>query len=468
MCTFVLVSFNYPTFEDAIYTPAAGEFGIVVLTLTAYPIDPCVTEYSDSMELLIVKKPSIELAESIKLGCADYDEVNNQWYPVCLNPIIENGTTILWETTGDGTFDDPGIQNPCYTLGIDDINQGEVELCVSVTGQSGCQFVAEKCIKIYLPLQLINFTNNTWYGVSSYLQPDDPSVIDVLDPIVLIPGSQNLVIIFNELGQFYRPEVSPPINTIGDWDQVGYKAKIKNAPACLPIYGDLLDDLSFTIEGTHTYLPVLTNVATNIEQLFGNDLSKVLLMYDWSTGQLWTQVAQDFNELVPGKAYLLISNDPSATYTIEFPDYDQNAPPEFNNVLVEADISSPWNDFETTSQTHFFLFADEAISNLQAGDIIGAFNQNGNCVGISEFAGRNSFYKLVAMGDDTNTPEIEGFKPGEIMTFKLYRKATGQTYDVSFTYDVDYPNYDGLFAIYGVSRITGITTGISSINDNKL
>jgi len=43
--------------------------------------------------------------------------------------------SLLWTTTGDGAFDEPGIVSPVYTPGFADIISGQVELCLSATTQ---------------------------------------------------------------------------------------------------------------------------------------------------------------------------------------------------------------------------------------------------------------------------------------------------------------------------------------------
>jgi hypothetical protein len=51
------------------------------------------------------------------------------------------------------------------------------------------------------------------------------------------------------------------------------------------------------------------------------------------------------------------------------------------------------------------------------------------------------------------------------MSFKLYRQSSEEIFDVAFTYDPNYPNYDGNFATYGVSNVVGMTMSITSINE---
>jgi hypothetical protein len=81
------------------------------------------------------------------------------------------------------------------------------------------------------------------------------------------------------------------------------------------------------------------------------------------------------------------------------------------------------------------------------------------------YVGSESLYKLVANGDDLLTSEIDGYEEGEAMSFKLYRQSSEEIFDVAFTYDPNYPNYDGTFATYGVSNVVGMTMSITSINE---
>jgi hypothetical protein len=203
-------------------------------------------------------------------------------------------------------------------------------------------------------------------------------------------------------------------------------------------------------------------------ELLGANVSEVLLIYEWESGRLWRESTPDFLKFIqPGSAYLLVNWNPGVDFDVDFPAYNASSPvfsPLVNNATDDRN-NSPWNDVVKTSLPHFLMFEDEVLAKLQPGDIIGAFNQYDVCVGMEEFVDRSSSFNLVAMGDDPLTLEIDGFETGEVMTFKLYRQATEETYDVSFTYDAEYPNYNGLFAIVGVSNVVDITLSITSLND---
>jgi hypothetical protein len=57
---------------------------------------------------------------------------------VSLNASITNAGSINWITGGTGTFDDPAIENPTYTLSSEDLADGAVELLIRVNGGTTC------------------------------------------------------------------------------------------------------------------------------------------------------------------------------------------------------------------------------------------------------------------------------------------------------------------------------------------
>jgi hypothetical protein len=461
--------FDLSNIENPVYTPGTNDLaaGSAELCLTAWPQSGCTEPDVDCMTLSIMVQPTVEIAAStVDLNCENYDEINGEWLPVAMEAnITGNPGSVLWTTTGDGFFNDPTAINAVYYLGLDDIWRGDVQLCIEVQDAGSCQFTASDCMMIHVPQQLIYFDADTWFGVSSYLNTDQNTVPEVMDPLVLIPGSQNLVKIIDENGKYFWPEPINPTNTLDDWAARGYKIKTKNTAACLPIYGDSLSDQSFTVDGRFTYLPVLTNVPANINNLFGSNLEKILLIYDWSTTELWTQAASDFNELMPGRAYLLV-NKSTENYIIEYPDFDPAAPHLYNTTKDAIAINnSPWNDIENTSQPHILIFSSEATNALQPGDIIGTFNSSDECFGMVEYNGMGSLCKLIAMGNDPYSRQTDGFETGEQMRFKLYRPNGGISMDVTLEFDSEYPNFDGLFAPNGASRVIGLTMAITSVND---
>jgi hypothetical protein len=455
---------------NPVYEPGPQDIsnGVVTLCLEAQPMGLCADSDMDCMTLTIVGIPQINLGPDLDLDCNDYDVAAGEWLPVELTVTAENVQSVIWSTDGDGYFDDPTDIQSAYHLGLNDIWQGDVELCIEAQGEGSCMFTASDCVTVLVPQQLIYYNEDTWWGLSSYLDPDLTTVPEVMDPLVLIPGSQYLVTMINKQGGYFWPEPVPPTNTIGDWSPVGYKIKLKNTPACLPIYGDTLTDQTFEVSGAFTFLPVLTNVPVDINMLFGNHVNDILLIFNWPTGELWTPVASDFDELIPGNAYLLVSKNPGNSYTIEYPDFDPLAPHLYPNTKDDVPNHSPWNNVINTAQPHVILFGEKAMNELQTGDILGAFGDGNNlCFGMEEYQNTDKLFKLIVMGNNPYSNQTDGFESGEQMRFKIYRQNTGETFDVTFTYDETYPVYDGLFAVNGVSKVTGINMTVTSVENNN-
>ncbi len=114
----------YPT-----YTPGPGETGSVVLSLTAYGISPCPGIVSE-MTLHLVPSPSADAGPGI-LSCG-------------LSPVILSGSaasgylSLIWSTTGAGSFSDPAALHPVYTPGPQDLSAGRVYFTLAATGSPVC------------------------------------------------------------------------------------------------------------------------------------------------------------------------------------------------------------------------------------------------------------------------------------------------------------------------------------------
>ena len=465
-------SFDDPNALNPCYTPGPAEVGDVVLTLTAQPMGECNTPAVEAMTLHIAADPTIGLDDEMYLTCANYDFGLDQWLPFDLAPVVTDASSVLWTTTGDGFFDNPAAALTSYNVGMTDKWNGSVTLTLTANGDVNCGVVAEASIILYIPQQIIEVLPGTIHrGISSYVDKSTTSVAEVMDPVVVVPGSQSLVIMINKEGKYFWPEAVPAINQLGLWQPIGYKAKFK-AEGCLPIYGDEpydVVDQTFAVSGAINYIPCLTNYPAAINTLFAGFEDKILLIYNWEEGTIWVpdpNVISPLNFIRPGSAYMMV-NRSGANYSVTFPPFDYTASIVANAAVPPAgtDYSTPWNAAVNTSLPHFILFADEVIGTMQAGDIVGAFDQYNQCVGTTEIGVKNNLIKLLAMGDDPSTESIDGFEESENMTFKLYRPSTGETFDVAFTYDANYPSYDNKFEVYGVSKVAGMTTTLTSLNE---
>ena len=121
------------------YTPGAIDIlnGTLVLTWTVTgtaPIALACNSATSSMTLTIIPAPTAFAGGNATI-CA-----NN---PYTLSAATAtNQISVLWTTSGDGTFTNASSLNPDYIPGANDILAGTVDLTLTVTGNSPCLSIA--------------------------------------------------------------------------------------------------------------------------------------------------------------------------------------------------------------------------------------------------------------------------------------------------------------------------------------
>ena len=125
------------------YFPGANDkiHGEVTLTITATPNFPCDVAAKDDIVIHIILNPVV-----VDLDDAEICEGDTYTIPAAPVPNVENYSSLLWSTTGTGTFDDDTSENPTYTPSADDIEAGSVELCVEVMPNNPCVLELEECM----------------------------------------------------------------------------------------------------------------------------------------------------------------------------------------------------------------------------------------------------------------------------------------------------------------------------------
>ncbi|MDD4740496.1 MAG: T9SS type A sorting domain-containing protein [Bacteroidales bacterium] len=132
----------------ATYIPTEADYStqVVILKLTAAPINPCVTSVSDEINLIVTS------------GCEDATAFAGADMEVCYNPntpialaaaTAQNYASLLWTTQGDGTFSNTGELHPTYTPGNGDGQNGYVILNLLARGTGVCNDANDQ-IKIVL------------------------------------------------------------------------------------------------------------------------------------------------------------------------------------------------------------------------------------------------------------------------------------------------------------------------------
>lgn len=126
-------SFDDATSLTAVYTPSADDItaGTVVLSITATPVSPCIDEVTDDLTVTIVPA-------AIANAGNDAEICWNEGTYYLLTASASNYSSVLWTTSGDGTFADDAEINAYYTPGQNDISNGTVTLTLTVQGNAPC------------------------------------------------------------------------------------------------------------------------------------------------------------------------------------------------------------------------------------------------------------------------------------------------------------------------------------------
>ena len=125
-------TFSNPALLNPVYTPSAADIlnGSVILTLTATSASPCVS-VADQMIMHITK-------QAFAYAGPDHIICETQGSYTLASATASNYVSILWTTSGTGTFSDPEQLTPVYTPSADDIASGSVRLTLTAFGIAPC------------------------------------------------------------------------------------------------------------------------------------------------------------------------------------------------------------------------------------------------------------------------------------------------------------------------------------------
>jgi hypothetical protein len=94
---------------------------------------------SGDIIIVVVNNPTVNAGNNITI-------CENQFAQ--LNGSATNANTINWTSSGDGIFSDPGLLNPVYNLGPNDILNESVNLTLQVSPVSPCTLNASSSLNL--------------------------------------------------------------------------------------------------------------------------------------------------------------------------------------------------------------------------------------------------------------------------------------------------------------------------------
>ncbi len=291
-------------FENVSYTPGPGDIenGFAQLCLTAYAWEPY-ENITDCIDLYIQRTPTIYAGRDATIWHGETYTFDEAW--------AEDYQAIYWNCTNCGGYFDNYTQlNPTYTPSpLVDYFQGMINIVMIAEPINPCTFVVEDYMNLYFVGQAIEVPGG-WSGISSYIQAPDGNIDNLFEPYL-----DKLEVLSNFSGIFYPGQ---NINTLGIFNyQSGYQIKASE-PFALTFSGFSHEGANLTKGAGWSIIPVLTSCMVDIEELFQNNQSLVIVKEVAGPGVYWPEYQiNTLHHLKPGKAYYTLQN---ATETIDFPD----------------------------------------------------------------------------------------------------------------------------------------------------
>ncbi len=287
-------SFNNPAIEDPIYTPSAADIagGSVILTLTAFGNAPC-SDASDNMTLTIIPAPTAD---------AGPDDIICEGSTYTLDGTATNYSSLLWTSSGTGSFNDPNIEDPIYTPSAADIAGGSVILTLTAFGNAPCSDAVD------------NMTLTLIQASTADAGPDDiicEGSTHTLDGTAT--NYSSLLWTTSGTGSFNDPNIEDPIYTpsaadIASGSVILTLTAFGNAPC-----GNAVDDMILTIAPLPVVVASSNSPVCEGDALNLASLPNGMTSYSWSGPNGFTSNQQ--NPTVSAAATLAMAGDYTVTVT---------------------------------------------------------------------------------------------------------------------------------------------------------
>jgi hypothetical protein len=225
--------------------------------------------------------------------------------------------------------------------------------------------------------------------------------------------------------------------------------------------GEADRELTLGNPGWH-YMPVLSECAVSIEDLFGDQLGSVIIIQEligvnlyWADMSIYT-----LSELQPGMAYAI---KVSSALTVEFPTCSFKSAFAANT----NQLYTVWGSLNFAPSKQTTVFMNSATSSLQTGDVIGAFDSKDNLYGYATVEDNTGNLAMSLFGSDDMSTTENGFVDGDQVTFKLYRQSSDEYFNLIVNYSADLENVSGNFYRNSYAAITALTLKSENIQADQ-
>ncbi len=453
------------TFDDdailgATYTPGTNDIanGSVVLTLTASSTAPCATDVPDNMTLSIQGNSTADAgADATVASGSDYT----------LSGAATNQASVTWTTAGDGTFDDASLLAATYTPGTADLDFGSVVLTLTANATAPCSVDDADDMTLFFSFTQTTNLSLGWNIVSFYVQPTDLDMQNIFQPLI---DNTTLIKVQDEDGNYVQFIPGPGwSNTIGNMANTeGYYVKV-NA------------NTSLDADGTYVLFPYDVALSTGWNMAgypVKQSQDAMTILNDLMTNTTLVKVmdeAGNFIQNIPPYGWLntIVNFDPGEGYYINVSADDQLT------YAQPTKASSPGIVTEVPQTQHFFSFNGNPFSpmnivvqniiadgfQIEDGDEIAVYDGDIEVGSSVIHQGYGGLQVIIAAGDDPATEEIDGYTPGNTITFSYWDKSHNMVYEnIQSTHYYGDKEFAGLGTYAGDLKISAL--GVSEYDQS--
>lgn len=155
-------TFNNTSIANPVYTPGANDItnGTVTLTLSAAGNGSCTSATDNTV---------ITITPAATANAGTDDAVCEGSTYTLSGASITNQASIVWSTSGDGSFNNSSTANPIYTPGVNDITAGTVTLTVTAGGNGSCSNATDNMTLTITPAPIADAGSNETVCAGSVL-----------------------------------------------------------------------------------------------------------------------------------------------------------------------------------------------------------------------------------------------------------------------------------------------------------
>ncbi|MDP8229111.1 MAG: T9SS type A sorting domain-containing protein, partial [Candidatus Electryoneaceae bacterium] len=314
---------------------------------------------------------------------------------------------------------DSGEYYPIFTVSDGDLT-GELEITI-ILNDAGDPEIREIIVTLMRGWNImsINVSPDDEFRYDQGRYEDELDVVRMMEQLRQNDENHHIMLMKNELGQFYAPSANG-FNNIPYWDLTqAYQVKVDEDVEPAWEGEPIAPDTDIPIEfgwNLIPYFPTYELTMTSPEFFAIHEIVDNVLLMKNQNGQFAAPRVPFSNmpPLLPGEGYQIKVNE----------DVTLNYPPEDQEIAaVERDMTryaqNHWNNINPTDGNMSILITSLSGKTVYNRDQIAAFDANGRMVGVGMFDA-DGRCGLAVWGDDPSTDVVDGMQKSEAFTVRFW------------------------------------------------